>query len=456
LKFRDRLFYLVLSVLLQPIGILLFAMADIIYSQRNIETFARLYVEHVTENTVRRLSYSALGSDVSVYDDRELGVYSNIGYLMGLKRFPTHLAILSDAGDFFYGSERLQRIVEGNGAQIPIGYAGEMTSGNERFTITKYPSPDRTFWVVGAISWMDMAGRTAASLFFWPFLIALVSLWGVFSVTNLWRAVVWPIDRMEEEVSSLRWGFEELDGKLPGPVAPQVRRMYETLFSVSRDTLKTIQANRRYMNDLVSAQEDERTKISRDIHDGPLQDVTALIQRIRLARDAGASAEDSKMELELAEKIAIVAVKEMRALCDFLNPPWLELGLSQALTELTERQSRQYGVKIFLGVDETLDLPDTVTLAFFRVVQEAVTNSVRHGEARNIWINIKKNDDGGIELTIQDDGHGFDIKKGDTADLRAEGHRGLSNMEERMTLIGGRLEIISYKGEGACVRGLLP
>jgi signal transduction histidine kinase len=456
LKFRDRLFYIALSVLLPPIGVLLLAMADIINSQRNIETFARLYVEYVTENTVRQLDGSASGSNIGIYDDHEIGAYSDIGYLITFRRFPTYLAVLTDAGDFLYGSERLRKVVEEEGAQIPVGYAGEMTSRNERFTIARYPSSDGTFWVAGAISWMDMAGRTAASMFFWPFLIVLASLWGVFSVTNLWRAVVWPIERMEEEISSLHWGLEELGGGLAGPVVPQVRRMYETLVRVSHDARKIIQANRRYMNDLVSAQEDERTKISRDIHDGPLQDVTALIQRIRLARDAGASAEDVKIELELAEKIAIVTVKEMRSLCDFLNPPWLELGLSQSLTELTERQSRQYGVKIFLGIDETLELPDTVTLAFFRVVQEAVTNAVRHGEARNIWIDIKKNDDDGIELTVQDDGHGFEMKEGDTADLWTEGHRGLSNMEERMRLIGGRLEIISYKGEGSCIRGLLP
>jgi signal transduction histidine kinase len=455
LKFRDRLFYVALSVLLPTIGIMLLAMADIINLQRNIETFARLYVEHVTENTVRQMG-GASGSNTGVYDDPSLGSYSDISYLMTFRRFPTYFAVLDDTGDFIYGSERLRKVVGEMWSRIPIGYAGEMTSGNERFTIARYPSTDGMFWVAGAVSWMDMAGRTAAALFFWPFLIVLASIWGVFSVTNLWRVAVWPIGRIEEEASSLRWGFDELDIDLPGSVVPQVRRMYETLVRVSRNAQKSIEANRRYMNDLVNAQEDERTKISRDIHDGPLQDVTALIQRIRLARSAGTSAEDVKMELELAEKIAIVTVKEMRSLCDFLNPPWLELGLSQALTELTDRQSRQYGVKIFLGIDETLDLPDAVTLAFFRVVQEAVTNSVRHGEARNIWIDIKKNDNGGIELTIQDDGHGFEIKEGGAADLRAEGHRGLSNMEERMTLIGGRLEIISYKGEGSCVRGLLP
>jgi signal transduction histidine kinase len=90
------------------------------------------------------------------------------------------------------------------------------------------------------------------------------------------------------------------------------------------------------------------------------------------------------------------------------------------------------------------------------VVQEAVTNSVQHGEAKNIWIDLKRGGTGGVELTIQDDGHGFDIKEGDTANLRAEGHRGLSNMEERIALVGGALKIISYRGEGTCIRGVLP
>jgi signal transduction histidine kinase len=145
----------------------------------------------------------------------------------------------------------------------------------------------------------------------------------------------------------------------------------------------------------------------------------------------------------------------MRALCDFLNPPWLELGLPQALTEHTERQSLQYGVNIFLGIDKDMEFSNAVTLAFFRIVQEAVTNSVRHGEAKNIWIDLKRTPDE-MELIIQDDGQGFEMKASGTADLRANGHRGLSNMEERMALVGGRLKIISYFGEGTCVRGLIP
>jgi signal transduction histidine kinase len=421
-----------------------------------METLARLYVEHFTENIVRHSDY---GGNLTVYGNVALhegyeGVTDLEHYLL-FKRFPTFVAILDDNERFIYGAEKLRELAENPEIELPVGMAREIyNKAGERLTVAMYRSVSGTFWVVGAISWSDMPGATAMTIFLWPVLIASMALWSTFAVSNLWHHVINPIRWLEERVSSLKWGAEPLDEK-PLSATAQVKKMHDTLVRVSKEAMKTAQVNRTCMNDLVNVQEDERTKISRDIHDGPLQDVTALIQRIHLARRADNTPEETRSELDLAEKIAYATVKEMRALCDFLNPPWLELGLSQALTELTERQSLQYGVKIFLGVDDDLDMPDSVTLAFFRVVQEAVTNSVRHGEAKNIWIDLKRNDDG-TELTIQDDGHGFEIKEGDTADLRAEGHRGLSNMEERMTLIGGRLKIISYLGEGTCIRGLLP
>jgi len=282
-----------------------------------------------------------------------------------------------------------------------------------------------------------------------------MALLSIIAVIWLVRRVLYPIGNLENAVSSLQWGYEPLVFNIGG-ASPQVRRMGDTLSRISLGAIAATEEHRSHVNDMVHVQEDERTKISREIHDGPLQDVTALIQRIRLAQRPDNTENDKQRELDLAEKIAFASVKEMRALCNFLNPPWLELGLSQALTELTERQSVQYGVKIFLGVDEDIPLSDTVTLAFFRVVQEAVTNSVKHGEARNIWIDMSHNDEGSVTLTIQDDGHGFDTKKNSRAELRAEGHRGLFNMEERMSLIGGRLKVISYKGEGTCIRALLP
>ena len=447
---KNRLIYIVLSVLLPPLVILALATADLMNSRENIAALARLYVEHFTDKAAAYIGDDGAFEPDDTADFRNSFVRNSDGFL-------TYFAVYSKDRKFIYGSERLMNAMNMNKERpdVPMGHAYEIGGMGGRFTVAEFPAAGGEFLVVGGMAWEDMSGTAALSVFLWPVLIVLAAVWGVTTIWNLFLRVIRPINLLEQAVSALKWGLETMEIQLPGANS-QILRMCDTLARVSRDACHTVNANRMYVNDLVNVLEDERTKISRDIHDGPLQDVTALIQRLRLARSSDNTEDDTKRELDLAEKIAFTTMKEMRSLCDFLNPPWLELGLSQALTELTERLSLQYGVKIYLGFDENIDLSDTATLAFFRVAQEAVTNSVRHGEARNIWIDLKRGETGGTELTIQDDGHGFDVKEGDTAALRAEGHRGLSNMEERMALVGGTLKIISYRGEGTCIRGLLP
>ncbi|MDR1472136.1 MAG: sensor histidine kinase [Synergistaceae bacterium] len=442
---KSRLFYLALSVFLPPMAVFLFAATDLVYSQRNMEELVRSYVEHFTESAAKNMG-SGGGARGNPFRPAPPG------------RFPVLSAVLDAGGMSILHSlderGRLAGLLESTSGLIPVGSAGEVLGpGRERFTAAMFHSDDGEYLVVGAISWNDMQSA-AATVYIWPFFMVAAALWSSMSIWYMWRRIIRPIGRLEREISSIRWGFDPMGGE-PIEAVEEIENMRATLVNVSRSVMDTQSANRTFMNDMVNVQEDERTKISRDIHDGPLQDVTALIQRLHLARLPGNAEEDTLRELDLAEKIALTSVKEMRALCDFLNPPWLELGLAQSLTELTERQSMQYGVRIFLGVDDDLVLPDPVTLAFFRVVQEAITNSVRHGEAKNIWVDIKKSENG-VELTIQDDGHGFDMHESGTHGLRAEGHRGLSNMEERMTLVGGRLKIISFRGEGTCIRGFLP
>jgi signal transduction histidine kinase len=425
-----------------------------------MEALARSYVEYFTENAAENLERGG-----SVFDEgdrlfREMNRRRRSLIRSALfRRFPAYIVVLdSDDGAVLYSSgagNRLENLISNSGGGIPVGIAGEMyDSEGELFTAAMFPSSGGNYMIAGAISWGDAPASAAISIYVWPVLMCTAVFWSAISVWSLWRRIIRPVSLLERDISSIRWGVDPLDDGALGAIE-EIERIHATLVNVSRSVMATQSANRTFMNDMVNVQEDERTKISRDIHDGPLQDVTALIQRLHLARLPGNSEDDTMRELDLAEKIALTSVKEMRGLCDFLNPPWLELGLAQSLTELTERQSMQYGVRIFLGVDEDLNLSDSVTLAFFRVVQEAITNSVRHGEARNIWVDIKKNDDG-LELTIQDDGHGFDMHESGTHGLRAEGHRGLSNMEERMTLVGGRLKIISFRGEGTCIRGFLP
>lgn len=456
LRRRKRLFFLALSVFIPPICIMLLAATDLVNSVRSVETLARLYVENFTENaakTIGKFADTAPNIDLTPYEqyDGKLGLHS----MIGVERLPSLIALLDKDGSVLYSSERLLGLIRGFEGDLPLGSATELfDSGGERFTVVACPSVHGAYTVVGAISWRDLPGSMLRPLYIWPLLMACFAIWCGLSVWRIWKRVLRPLGELESELAGLRWGEETL-GDTPTKMLHELSEVRSSLAKAAHDAVSKVSVIRSCMNDLVSVQEEERTKISRDIHDGPLQDVTALIQRIYLAKLPSASPEDTKKELDLAEKIAQTTVKEMRGLCDFLNPPWLELGLEQALTELTERQSKQYGVHIFLDVEENLYLSDTITLAFFRVVQEAVTNSVKHGRAQNIWVDVKR-DESGITLCVQDDGLGFEVQEGDTATLRVDGHRGLSNMEERMTIVGGRLKIISFPGEGTCIRGMIP
>ncbi len=455
-KKKKRLVCLALSVFLPPIAIMLLAAGDMMYSFRNVEALARSYVETFTENIANHIEKV---DDSSAYMNLEL--YESAGGKLRLRSFyglgglPALLMLLDENGATIFGSDRLLCLMKREKGHLPVGAATEFFDVNgERFTVAAYPSDSGKFTVVGAISWRDLPASTLRTLYLWPFLMACLALWSGLSVWKIWWHVILPLGELESELSRLKWG-EEKPGEPQTKMIRELAQLRATIVKTACDAMDKVSLIRTRMNDLVRVQEEERTKISRDIHDGPLQDVTALLQRIHLAKLPGNSDEEMGKELDLAEKIAQTTVKEMRGLCDFLNPPWLELGLEQALTELTERQSAQYGIRIFLDVDEDLDLSDAVTLTFFRVVQEAVTNSVRHGEAKNIWVDVKR-DESIVSLSIRDDGQGFEIPGDGTVSLRAEGHRGLSNMEERMAIVGGRLQIISFPGEGTCIRGLIP
>ena len=206
--------------------------------------------------------------------------------------------------------------------------------------------------------------------------------------------------------------------------------------------------NRLYLNDIIKTQEEVRAGLAREIHDGPLQEVTALIQRLRLISLSN-SQEEAAQRLKEAESVSMAAVHELREVCNNLTPPWLELGLHQALIELADRRSRLYGIKIYTAEIEDVDLNEDQTISFFRAAQQALSNAAQHAEAQNIHIRLINGADF-IRMEIEDDGKGFDVP-GNLKKVRTTGHRGLSNMYERMRLIGGSCKIESAPGKGTNV-----
>jgi signal transduction histidine kinase len=201
----------------------------------------------------------------------------------------------------------------------------------------------------------------------------------------------------------------------------------------------------------VAAQEEERRKLSRELHDHVGQMLTALrmeLGRIDRVRPAG----DNRVTLALNECRQLVddMVRIVRDLALGLRPSMLDdFGLQPALEWLTRDFTRRSNVPVELQITGPLDaLSDQHRTCIYRVVQEALTNCVRHARATAIAVVIRAREDT-IDVSVSDDGVGLDPSR------RAAGF-GLRGIEERVRELGGNITLLSAAGQGATLSIKLP
>ena len=311
---------------------------------------------------------------------------------------------------------------------------------------------DDGIYIIGLVSWKRLFGDILFLSTVWPFVMGVIAFLTIAVIILIVAKIVIPLRLFEKEVASLHLGTDTLNAFKEEPV-PELQRLRDTIARLSRDAVDKERLLRDYITDIVKVQEEERERISRELHDGPLQDVTALVQRLRLI--ALDTEDESLLEsLNSAENVAMIGVKEMREMCNNLTPPWLDLGLRRSVEELCSRMQQQLGIKIHLDTEDMDELDDEsvpapVCLALYRVLQESINNSVSHGSATSISVTLKEEDDK-VTMNIKDDGRGF-TPPDDEHQLRVLGHRGLSNMKERIRIVGGSMKIISALGIGTLV-----
>lgn len=248
--------------------------------------------------------------------------------------------------------------------------------------------------------------------------------------------------------------MEKVDLNRPGPLLPDSIDGIAETEEVARIELaflrmmRRLEAERRRAGSAaLRAQEEERARVARDLHDEVNQSLTGLLLRLEAVREAA----PPELELQLAEtrSLAGQAMGELLSLARQLRPTALDdLGLAAAIAGQVEQVRRPDLEAELTAEGDFSDLDDDVQLVVYRVAQEALTNAARHSGARRIAVSLRRDGDG-VALEIADDGRGFAFEQ-------SENGLGIGGMRERALLIGAELTIESRPGEGTTVRLTVP
>ncbi len=243
-------------------------------------------------------------------------------------------------------------------------------------------------------------------------------------------------------------------GQVEGPVLVRALRYAVERRSADETVRRYADRLERLSRRLLDAQEAERRRVARELHDEIGQVLTAVMLSVQAVKRHVAPAGLPRLE----ESIEIVnkAIQQVRDLSLDLRPSLLDdLGLVAALRWCADRQARRGGFAVRTTADALpAPLPPDVETVCFRVAQEALTNVARHSQARQVEVTLSAAA-GELHLAIADDGVGFDPAAAQAAAAAGRG-LGLLGMRERVHLAGGRLELVSGPDRGTEVHAWLP
>jgi len=257
-----------------------------------------------------------------------------------------------------------------------------------------------------------------------------------------------PLERLVDEME--RADLSRPGANLQAPAGlgepEEVERLHRT-FRGMLDRLET--ERRRTSSAALAAQEEERARIARDLHDEVNQSLTGLLLRLEAVR--AQAPYELAQEIDDTKALANQAMEELLTLARQLRPTALDdLGLKAALAGNVTELDRRSPIDITFSSDASSysDLSADAQLVVYRVAQESLSNAAQHADAETIKVGLWRKD-GGVELIVEDDGRGF------TFDQASRG-LGMGGMRERALLVGGDLRIESRPGVGTRVRLLVP
>jgi two-component system, NarL family, sensor histidine kinase DevS len=234
--------------------------------------------------------------------------------------------------------------------------------------------------------------------------------------------------------------FTDEDMRLTESLAARAATAVELSHRVSRDAVRRV----------VEAQELERARLARELHDETGQALTSILLGLRSLED-GADSDDVRAAVAELRELVVSTLQDVRRLAVELRPAALDdFGLMPAIERLRDIVEEQGGLTVDVHSDLVdARLPKETETALYRIAQEAFTNVLKHAAASRVTVTLDRNDDT-VTLVVHDDGTGFEL-----ASVR-DGSLGLVGMRERVALLGGRLTIESSEGAGTMLKADVP
>jgi two-component system, NarL family, sensor histidine kinase DevS len=234
--------------------------------------------------------------------------------------------------------------------------------------------------------------------------------------------------------------FSDDDVRLTESLSARAAIAVDLSQRVSRDAVRRV----------VEAQEAERARLARELHDETGQALTSILLGLKSMEERVESDEGRSAASELRE-LVVSTLQDVRRLAVELRPAALDdFGLVPALERLRDTVSEQSAISV--DVQSSLGdrrLPADVETMLYRTVQEALTNVVKHADASRVTVRLGHGD-GTVVLTVQDDGRGFDPRSA------RDGGLGLTGMRERAALLGGRFTLEASEGAGTMLKAVIP
>ncbi|HVC32287.1 MAG TPA: sensor histidine kinase [Chloroflexota bacterium] len=313
--------------------------------------------------------------------------------------------------------------------------------------------------VLGAVlgTWLTVQYRAAAPAASSETLIVLFACVGIaLSVLVnfvVLKAAFLPLASLERAVEAVRRGNVQARASHVTFSDPQIDQLIDTMNSML-DGLENYRERVRLLSrQVLAAQEEERQRIARELHDETAQSLTSLLIGLRMIEKSGSPRELATRIAELRGQTGRT-LEEVRKMAVDLRPSTLDdLGLAAALQWYTGDLARRTQIDVDFHVSglETR-LPDDVEVVVYRIVQEALTNVVKHAAATRVEVLVSRGN-GFVSGSVVDDGRGFNLES-----LRGSRERGLGlfGMQERVGLVGGTFRITSHPGQGTRVAISIP